>query len=103
MIEGASGAAYMFEGPFEGLGDLDEQAGVYAVLCVRANRLDLVDVGESSRVRACVGNNDRVGCWKQNCFGILKYAVYYEDINKDHSRFYVQSDIVANHYLICGG
>ncbi|MBE0432628.1 hypothetical protein IBX73_04075 [candidate division WOR-3 bacterium] len=100
---GASGATYRFEGPFDNLDDLAEAAGVYAVLCMRAGKIDLVDVRESARVRTGVENNDRSECWKQHCLGILKYAVYYEDGAGKQSGTNVMNDIIANYYLICGG
>jgi len=102
-IKGVSGAAYIFEGPFENLDYLEEESGMYAVLCVRVNKFDLVDVGESSHVRTCVENHDRRECWKQSCFGVLKYAVRYDDYDRKHARNDVVKDIAANYYLICGG
>lgn len=100
---GASGAAYRFEGPFDNLDDLEEGAGVYAVLCMRAGKIDLVAVGESSRIRTGVENDDRSECWKNNCLGILKYAVHYIENGKNPSRLDVEQDIADNYYLICGG
>ena len=94
---------YEFEGPFQTVESLEDESGVYAVLCVYADKIDLVDVGQSSRVRTCVKNCERKECWKQNCPGVLKYAIYYEGNGTEHLAFDVVKDVKANYYLICGG
>ena len=105
ILKGAGGTAYVFEGPFENLDHLAEEPGVYAVLCVHVEEIDLIDVGESPNVRTCISNSDRSNCWRQHCLGLLKYAVYYENENKirRHARAHIVKDIAANYYLICGG
>jgi len=103
IIEGVSGTRYAFEGPFDCMDSLENRCGVYAVLCVRNNELNIIDVDESFHIKRQIECHDRKECWKRNCLGVLRYAVYYGDDNIEHSRSDVVKDIAANYYLICGG
>ena len=81
-ITGKSGKEYNFEGPYSYTSSLKDKSGVYAILCERNGNLDLIDVGESSEVRARVENHDRKDCWERNCNGIIKYTAYYIEYGK---------------------
>ena len=68
---------YEFEGPYSSTVSLQSRAGVYAIIDDKGNGMNLVDVGESSDVKARIENHDRKGCWDRHHIGTLKVAVLY--------------------------
>jgi hypothetical protein len=74
-------SGYDFEGPFVTTASLKDQSGVYAILSKASNgTYDLLDVGESAKVKERVESHDRVSCWRRhaNSSGV-SYSAYYAD------------------------
>lgn len=94
---------YTFAGPFYSTGVLKDKSGVYAIFCLSKKKYELIDVGESAKVKIRVENHERSGCWEDNCDGMLVYAVYYTQHGKKPTRMEIESDIRNCNDIPCGG
>jgi hypothetical protein len=70
---------YKFKGPYENVDKLEDDSGVYVILCKEGKNYYPIDVGESETVKERVENHDRWNCWKKECSGNLTVAVHYVD------------------------
>jgi len=95
-------AGYSFEGPFTSTDNLEDRAGVYAILCDKDDKYYVIDAGESARVKTRVDNHDRKDCWKRNCTGTLKVAVYYTPNMQQQGRMQVEQEIRDKYDPPCG-
>ena len=68
---------YKFKGPYENVDKLEDDSGIYVILCQEGKNYYPIDVGESKTVKVRVENHDRKDCWKENCLGNLTVAVHY--------------------------
>jgi hypothetical protein len=70
---------YTFEGPYVDTYSLKNQSGVYVILSKdTSGKYDILDVGESAKVKERVESHDRKQCWLRNSnSGGLSYAAYY--------------------------
>jgi hypothetical protein len=100
--EGLSGRKYGFDGPFDDPDRLMDAEGVYSILCRRADRLTVVDVGESEKIRSRVKNHNREECWRRECRGRLRYAALYMPGSTEEARRRVEKDIRAKYRPPCG-
>lgn len=112
---------YEFEGPFEGLENIEDRPGVYIVLCAtKEGRFSILDIGEAGwghpegfgllwRVRRSTGTgvrtrlkkHDRKRCWEKHCAtGSLFYAVRYE--NNDRERLRIEEALRTDLSPPCG-
>ena len=71
------GYTFMESHPVDGISDIKDWSGLYAVLCRRGNRHYLVDVGESDNLKSELKGNGRREMWEQNCSGDLVVVVKY--------------------------
>ncbi|GAB6166183.1 hypothetical protein JCM19992_21830 [Thermostilla marina] len=93
---------YTFEGPYSNTAQLDDRAGVYAILCSHDGKYDVVDVGESAQIRTRVENHDRKDCWQWNCAGTLMVAAYYTPHLQSAGRVSIEQEIRARYNPPCG-
>ena len=101
-IKGKSGTSYEFYGAYSSTMPLKDNLGVYAILCEKDKKLNLIDVGESAKVKERVENHDRRDCWEINCLESIKYAAYYIEHGRKPSRTEVEQDIRDNYNIPCG-
>jgi len=96
----AKGKEYRFNGPYMKTDDLKDDSGTYVVTTKASNGLhDILDVGESGKVRGRVENHDRADCWAREEKEGLFYSSYYCD---EPTRMKVAGDIRAAHNPPCG-
>jgi hypothetical protein len=89
---------YSFEGPHQNTSKLLDRSGVYAILTQRADgRYDLLDAGESARVRTRVENHDREACWFRHSQHGVFYAAYYTDGAQQAGRQVIEQ-LLRNRY-----
>ena len=94
---------YEFDGPYTSANSLKDQAGIYVVCDLRADRKWYVlDVGESETVRTRVENHDRSGCWRAHQRGTLGYAVLYTRDWSAHQRRILEGRIREQFSPPCG-
>lgn len=96
-------AGYKFRGPYTSTDNLEDRAGVYAILCPTAqNRYKVIDVGESHEVKTRVETHDRKGCWERHCSSTIKYAVYYTPHMQQPGRKEIEQEIRNRYDPPCG-
>jgi len=93
---------YTFEGTYASTYALEDHSGIYAILCHQDNKYRLIDVGESATVKSRVENHDRKYCWRRNCSGTLKVAVYYTPHLQQNGRMQIEQEIRKNYDPPCG-
>ena len=98
-------ADYSFDGPYGSTQQLEDRAGVYAILAAtEPNRYRVVDVGESAAVRSRVAYHDRALQWRAAAGGAgLFCAVRYTPGRQQATRTLLEQ-AVRTHYrpLPCG-
>ncbi len=95
---------YEFDGPFFSIPSLEDRPGVYAILCVKDGKFDLIDVGEARTVKTGVQKNKRKECWTRKALdGILKFAAYYApDTTKQSDRSKIVQKLREEYKPPCG-
>lgn len=95
---------YTFAGPYTSPEDLEDRSGVYAVLCrsSQTNKLEVVDIGESSQVQSRFQGHERSTCWTRNCTGTLAYAAYYTPNLQQAGRMKIEQALRALYKPPCG-
>ncbi|MBW1947585.1 MAG: hypothetical protein JRI33_06555 [Deltaproteobacteria bacterium] len=93
---------YTFEGPYTSTANLEDKSGVYAILCKKNEKYNLVDVGESATVKSRVETHDRKDCWQRNCNSTLTVAVYYTPGLKQPGRKAIELEIRDQYDPPCG-
>ena len=69
-----------FEGPFADLNDLEETAGIYALLCENKGELELLELEDTCSIRdSFVGDEftSNLRFFQENATGTLLAAVHY--------------------------
>lgn len=95
-------ADYMFKGPLMSVNDLKDQAGIYAIICIRNQRIYIVDVGESPTIRTTVRKHPRKAYWAKSCRGIIAFAVYYmPEFHQPGKRVVIEQAIRRQYNIIC--
>lgn len=96
-------AGYTFNGPYSSTESINDKSGVYAVLCKKDNKYDVVEVGESSTVKSRLDDHDRKACWKKECTtSTMYYAVKYTPNLQQAGRMEIEQDIRAKMKVPCG-
>jgi len=95
-------AGYTFEGPYTSTDNLEDKAGVYAILCHKGQNYLAVDVGESAKVKTRVETHDRKDCWRTNCKSTLAVAVHYTPNLQQAGRRKIEKEIREQHNWPCG-
>jgi len=93
---------HTFEGAFTGPGNLEARSGVYVIWCRTGETWKVIDVGESSDVRARVLGHDRKDCWNRNCSGTLYYSATYTPHLQQAGRVEIEKAIRAVAKPPCG-
>ena len=99
ILQGIGGNKYSFDGPYYSLSSLEDNSGVYAILC---SDNTVVDVGESAGVKSREGGHDRKDCWNRKCGNSIKYAVCYIPYGHKPSRTAIVQDIRGYYSNLCG-
>ena len=68
---------YNFEVPFSSNDMLDNQAGIFTIICLINNKLNLADIGESSNIKYAIEKHNKKDEWKNYCDGKLFFACQY--------------------------
>ena len=93
---------YTFDGPYTSANELEDRSGIYAIICQKDNKKDLIDVGESATVKSRVETHDRKDCWEKNCQGTLTVAVYYTQNLQQSGRMAIEQEIRNQYDIPCG-
>ncbi|UCG78772.1 MAG: hypothetical protein JSV21_02755 [Nitrospirota bacterium] len=94
---------YTFDGPFARVEELNEKAGVYAVVCLMSNQKHfLLDVGESDDIRNAIEYHDRKDCWISNCKGNILVAALYTKEMDGRGRQDIADFIRSREFAPCG-
>jgi len=72
-------ADYMFNGPYESLEDLEDEPGVFSIVCVDRGNWYLLDVDHADDVRTAIEDHTREELWMKYKRGEIRYAVLYTD------------------------
>jgi len=91
-----------FEGPYDSIGSLEDNSGVYAILCKESDKYYVKDIGESANVKTRIENHDRADCWKKNCTGKLYVAVLYTPNKQSAGRMLIEQELRAEYDPVCG-
>lgn len=91
---------YSFDGPHASVDNLESKSGAY-VVTTKANdgKHNVIDVGESAKVKDRVSNHDRTTCWTQNKKDGLFYSGYY---CSETTRMSVADEIRDHYNPPCG-
>lgn len=83
------------EGPFSRLDELKDAAGVFAILCYRESRFNLLAVEVAEQVQTEVANLVARSDWSDVCSGKVRVAVYYTTDGTEASKIKdeIQSEI----------
>ncbi|HEY5499832.1 MAG TPA: hypothetical protein VIK20_05555 [Bacteroidales bacterium] len=84
---------YSFTGPIASIDKLKDRAGVYAIVCKVESEYFLLDVGESSKLRTRIENNEKKDCWNKNCNGQLTIFVHYAPFLKQQGRILIEQEL----------
>ncbi|MBD3181376.1 hypothetical protein GF312_03730 [Candidatus Poribacteria bacterium] len=83
--------------------EIEEEPGLYAVLCYRNKRHYLVDVGESENIKEELeGKNGKKTEWDKHCSGRLLISVYYTPDMEESDRNKLEKKIRNRHNPPCG-
>lgn len=94
---------YSFDGPYYSTGDLQDRAGVYAILA-EGTQYQLLDCGESGQVKTRVESHDRADSWTKKCPNGSKLccAVYYTPNTQQAGRMAIEQTIRTKYNPPCG-
>ncbi len=93
---------YSFEGPFSSATYLEDEPGVFAVLCRQFEKNHLVDIDEAENVRTRIDDHENSGCWRRNCESSLIYAVLYTPGLDSKERENIVDEIRDEYNPVCG-
>lgn len=65
------------QGPFSSLEELENKAGLFAILCLQGEQISLLDVQRAKFVQADVAKVLRDPAWGEVCSGKIRVAVLY--------------------------
>lgn len=71
------------QGPFSSLEELEDRAGLFAILCVKGEQISLLDVQRAKFVQADVAKILREPTWGDACTGKIRVAVLYLNDEKE--------------------
>jgi hypothetical protein len=92
---------YAFDGPFKSTDSIEDKSGIYAVLHYKEGKCYLLDIGESSKIKAVIEEHDRKE-WEKNSKGSIEYSVYYTPKLKKDDRKEIEMKIRATYRPPCG-
>lgn len=65
------------QGPFSSLEELENKAGLFAILCIKDEQINLLDVRRAKLVQSDVAKILRDPGWGEACKGKIRVAVLY--------------------------
>ena len=71
-------ADYLFDGPHRTLENIENDSGVFAVVCEFVDKYYLLDVDHTDDVKKAILSHERRGCWEKYHKGHIRYAVLYK-------------------------
>ena len=84
----------VFDGPFQSAEELDDDAGVFAVIIANGDRGTLIDVGETESVGTGILNHPDKSRWQAfTSEGTLCYAVLYTPTFSPEERKSIEQNI----------
>jgi hypothetical protein len=96
-------AQFPFEGPLASLDNIENESGVYAIICEFVDKFYLLDVGQSKNIKEKIVNHERKKCWERFQKGKIRYAVLYSDDYRDMSENNIVKSIRSSYKGIpCG-
>lgn len=93
---------FTFEGAFTDASSLESRSGVYVIWCRTGENWRVLDVGESSDVKARVTSHDRADCWQRNCGGTIYYSATYTPNQQQPGRKQIEQAIRNAENPPCG-
>jgi hypothetical protein len=66
---------YDFDGPFSSTDSIENKSGIYAILHYKQGKFNLLDIGESSRIKKEIEEHDRKE-WEKKSNGAIEYSVF---------------------------
>ncbi len=93
--------AFAFDGPFKSTDSIEDKSGIYAVLHYKEGKCYLLDIGESSRMKKEIEENDRKE-WEKNSKGVIEYSVFYTPKLRKNDRKEIEAEIRATYMPPCG-
>lgn len=93
---------YNFDGPFQTVEATQDQSGVYVILADAGSHLNVVDIGESARIRTRLATHDRMDCWRRHAINGIKFAVRYMPYVQQPARMEVEQALRAQYNPHCG-
>jgi hypothetical protein len=92
---------YSFEGYHSSPTYLEDEPGLYAILCRTYEKDVLLDIGESENVKSRVQDNERSSCWIRNCPSALGYAFLYTPDLDEKGRMQIVDEIKDQYNPVC--
>jgi len=93
---------YSFEGYYSSTTYLEDEPGVYAILCRHFEKNELVDVGEAENVKTRVEDHENSNCWRRRCSSSLVYAVLYTPDLNQKGREEIVDELRDEYTPVCG-
>ena len=94
---------YEFEGAFFSIPSLEDKTGILAILCMKGQEPQLIDIDESRAVRSRVEKHKRKECWNiHSQGGILKFAAHYTPNIKQSGRKKILKELRNKYKPPCG-
>lgn len=92
---------YSFTGPIAISDKIRDRSGIYAIVCNVDSEYFLIDVGESSKLRTRIENQDKKDCWIKNCNGQLLIYVHYTPFLKQLPRIHIEQELRVLYHPVC--
>lgn len=95
--------SFLFEGPYPNTAPLQNESGIYAILCDAGNNhYGVIDIGESDEVKNRVDYHDRRQCWSDCCDSALAVAVLYIPGAQQTDRLPIEQELREVYAPPCG-
>lgn len=89
---------YEFQGLFNTMEKIKNNAGVFAVICGESNEYIVIDIGEADDVKKEIEFKSKQNTWKEFCKAKLFFACHYTN-NKDIKDRKKIEDEIRQEYL----
>jgi hypothetical protein len=92
---------YEFNGPIYSVGQIEEKAGVFAVVCIVDNKISgVIHVEESENIKARIRNHIESVEWAKLCIGKVAFAINYTPFLQYRGRRMIVSEIKRTYKLM---
>lgn len=93
---------YSFQGPYLSIDKIKDSLGIYAVVCEVDNEFFLLDVGDISKLRKGIENNDPKKCWMKNNKGKLIFYIHRTIFLKQRGKDLIEQELRELYQPVCG-